>query len=113
MHNRRCRCLALLGLLLSIGITPAAATDVCVVLKSGDGFVALRASPSADAALVARAKPGEAIVIQQHDNGDRIARGTWLRVFHFPGDVIPPKEDPAYRKGRIGWMHRRYVGDCG
>lgn len=104
---------ACMALCMGVTITPARATYVCAVQNSAGGFVALRAAPSADAALLARAKRGEALVIQQHANGDQIVSGQWLRVFHYPGDVIPPSNDPEYKKGRIGWVHKRFVGDCG
>lgn len=91
----------------------AEATYVCAVMKSPDGFVALRDAPSTGGRLIVRAKEGQAVVIQQNDNGDQIANGPWLRVFHFPGDVIPAKTDPQYKAGRLGWMHKRFVGDCG
>jgi hypothetical protein len=101
------------ALLLATAATPAAATDVCMVLASADGFVALRSTPSATGLLVARTKPGEAVIIQKSATGNQITSGAWLRVLHFPGDVLPETSDPDYRKVRSGWMHQRYVGDCG
>lgn len=92
---------------------PAAATYVCAVMASPDGFVALRDAPSPRAKEIMRAKPGHAVVILQKPNGDQITQGSWHRVFYYPGDVIPEKSDPAYKKGREGWMHKRYVSDCG
>lgn len=91
----------------------ASATDVCTVQESPDGFVALRDGPSPTSAEIARAKPGEALVIQKNDNGDLIETEKWISVFHFPGEVIPDEKDPAYSQGRIGWMHRSFVDDCG
>lgn len=93
--------------------TQASATDVCIVQKSADGYVALRATPSADGALLVRAKPGEAVVIQKTESGEQIVSARWLRVMHFPDAVVPPKADPSYERDRIGWMHKRYVDDCG
>lgn len=104
---------AVSALLVVCTTSRASATDTCVVGKSTDGYVALRAEPSPRGSLRARAREGEAVVIEKRDNGDLIERGSWLRVFYFPGTVIPPKSDPSYRKGRSGWMHRRYVVDCG
>lgn len=102
---------ALLALVL--GATPASATDQCIVQKSADGYVALRATPSADGALLVRAKAGEAVVIQNGESGDQIVSGRWLRVMHFPDTVVPPRTDPGYKRGKIGWMHKRYVDECG
>lgn len=95
------------------GPQSASATYVCAVQKSADGYVALRATPVANGALIAHAKAGQAVVIQQHPDGRLIEQGRWVRVFYFPNDVIPPKTEATYTKGRIGWMHRRYVNDCG
>lgn len=99
--------------LLTAAASAAHATDVCTVQESRDGFAALRAAPSPQAKLIARAKPGEALVIQKNDKGDLIEIGQWLRVFHFPGEVAPDASDPEYAKGRTGWMHRGFVDDCG
>jgi hypothetical protein len=96
-----------------LGAGQASATEFCIVQKSADGFVALRAKPSADGALLVRAKPGEAVVIQKSENGDQITSSSWLRVMHFPDTVVPQKNEPSYKRGRIGWMHKRYVDDCG
>lgn len=101
------------GLLLLAMPGPARATYVCAVMESAEGFVALRNAPSAQGKEIMRAKPGHAVVIMQKPNGDQITQGSWHRVFYYPGDVIPEKTDPAYKNGREGWMHKRYVSDCG
>lgn len=75
--------------------------------------MALRAAPSANGALLIRAKPGEAVIIQKNENGDHVVSARWLRVMHFPGTVVPAKSEPGYKRGRIGWMHKRYVDECG
>jgi hypothetical protein len=93
--------------------TPAVATDICIVQKSTDGFVALRAAPHADAQLVARAKAGDSVVIQKSANGNEIVQGRWARVRHFPADGPAPDVDPKSTKGRLGWMHKRFVDECG
>lgn len=103
--------LALLPVLLAAA--PASATDFCIVQKSVDGFVALRATPSANGRLLHRARAGQAVVIQKNEMGDQIANGPWLRVKHFSDTVAPPETNPAYKKGKLGWMHRRYVDACG
>lgn len=111
MQLIKCTCSSLALLALATG--HAAATDVCVVQKSADGFVALRAAPSADAPLLARAKTGEAVVIQKSANGDLLVSGRWVRVIHYPDTVVPQPSDPTFKLARTGWMHRRYVNDCG
>lgn len=90
-----------------------AATYVCTVQQSPDGFVALRDKPSEDGEMITKAQPGDAIVIQQKTNGDWIEDGKWVSVFHYPGEVIPEESDPEYSKGKTGWMHRSFVSDCG
>lgn len=102
---------AALALLLTA--QPASATEFCIVQKSADGYVALRAKPSADSKLLVRAKPGEAVVIQKTAGGDQIVSGSWLRVMHYPDTVAPQKSDPAFKLGKAGWMHKRFVDDCG
>lgn len=94
-------------------VMPAFAADTCAVQKSDDGFVALRAEPSADSAELARANTGEVLVVQETENGEKIADGDWLKVFHYPGEMIPDTQDPEYSHGKIGWMPKRFVGDCG
>lgn len=106
--------LGLTGLLaLLLAAFPAYATDFCIVQKSADGFVALRAAPMANGELLRRAKAGEAVVIQKDESGNQIVNGRWLRVMHFPDEVVPQKGDPAYKKGKAGWMHQRYIDECG
>lgn len=94
-------------------VREAAATYVCTVQQSPDGFVALRDKPSEDGEMITKAQPGDAIVIQQKSNGDWIEDGKWVSVFHYPGEVIPEESDPEYNKGKTGWMHRSFVSDCG
>lgn len=98
---------------LAITAMPANAIYSCTVQKSPDGFVALRATPSTSGQVIVKTKPGDAVVIEQKDNGDQIASGPWLRVLHFKGEVAPAMNDPARKAGKQGWMHRRFVGDCG
>jgi len=104
-----------LSALLAILISPTAAlaTDFCIVQKSADGYVALRAMPSSAGAVILRAKQGEAVVIQKSETGDQIVSGRWLRVLHFPDTVAPQVSDPKFKKGKLGWMHSRFIGECG
>ena len=107
-------CLLLASYSALLPVAPQAlATDFCIVQESADGYVALRATPSANGDLLVRAKPGEAVVIQKTTDGDQIVSGQWLRVMHFPDAVVPQKTDPTFERGRIGWMHKRFVNECG
>lgn len=101
------------ALALLLAASQAQATDFCIVQKSADGFVALRATPSANGTLLLRAKPGDAVVIQKNRSGDQIVHAQWLRVMHFSDTVAPQVTDPAYKRGRSGWMHKRFVDECG
>jgi len=100
-------------LVILFAATPASATDFCVVQKSADGFVALRSKPSADGALLRRAQAGHTVIIQKSKSGDQIAHGSWLRVMHFAEPAPPLISDPAYKTGMVGWIHSRYVDECG
>ena len=104
---------AIVVIFVAVFATEASASDVCVVQQSADDYVALRATPSAKGNILVRAKAGDGVVIQQNDKGDQIVNGSWLRVLRFPGSVIQQKTDPAYKAGTVGWMHKRYVNDCG
>jgi len=113
MHWRRTTTSLAAALALLLTASRASATDVCIVQSSSDGFVALRAKPSTDGVLLVRAKFGEAVVIQKNSAGDQIVSGQWLRVMHFPDSVVPTKSDPKYKRGKVGWMHKRFIDECG
>ena len=104
---------AVVVLFVAVFATEASASDVCVVQQSADGYVALRATPSTRGDILARTKKGDGVVIQLNDTGDQIVNGSWLRVLHFPDSVVHQKTDLAHKAGTVGWMHKRYVNDCG
>lgn len=84
---------------------PASATAYCNVLKGHDGFVALRAAPDADARLVARMKADDEVQLLEG------TKGRWVEVLHWHGD---DRLDPGKRgNARKGWVHKRYISECG
>ena len=86
-------------------ITPAGATLFCPVLKSPDGFVALRSGPGPRFPIVARMKEDDEVQVLDGK------KGSWTQVRHWWGGE---RLEPATReKFRSGWAHRRYIGDCG
>ena len=95
----------LVGAVLLASVEGAQATAYCPVKETRDGFVALRASPSAEARLVARMRGGDEVRLL----GDR--RGAWEAVEWWRGDA---RLDPPGRKARAGgWVHRDLIGECG
>ena len=84
---------------------PASATLFCPVLKSPDGFVALRSGPGTHFPIVARMKQDDEVQVLDG------RKGAWTQVRHWWGGE---RLEPATReKFRGGWAHRRYIGDCG
>jgi hypothetical protein len=85
---------------------PAGATLFCNVLESPDGFVALRAGPSAGARLVARMKAGDEVQILLG------RKGNWEEVYHWRG--LDRHNDETRTNKRHGWVNTRYIDDtCG
>jgi hypothetical protein len=85
---------------------PAAATVYCTILKSPDGFVALRAGPGADAKLVAKMRAGDEVLAMDGN------KGRWWPVVHWRGD--DRHHETRRNNTRKGWMHGRYMSDmCG
>ncbi len=108
--------LAALALALTVGMANRAGATIgnaCEVKETPDGFVAIRAKPSAKAALVSKAKPGQLLEIQQGKNRKPVASGLWWRVRHYPGDTALSPGDKDYHLVRDGWIHSKLVGDCG
>ena len=98
--------------LLVFGSHRAEAHNVCAVEPSPDGFVALRDKPSTNGKMVFSMDPGDMVVIEKR--GYTLVRsGNWFRVSHYKGRVFPKATDPEYRNVHQGWVHSRYVGECG
>jgi hypothetical protein len=103
--------------LLTFGIQGANAQNVCTALVTPDGFVALRAAPSARAQLIVRMRPGDMVVIERHLDFPSgyvpVRTGPWLRASHYVGEIFPRPGDPEFRKVMKGWVHTRLVDECG
>jgi hypothetical protein len=81
--------------------SPAHATAFCDVLPTGDGFVALRATPSPAGKLIRRIRSGESVQIDR----ERKARGNWMSVYY---------RGPDRSLNERGWVNQRLIGDiCG
>ena len=84
---------------------PARATAFCWVLKSPDGFVALREQPNAKARVIVRMREGDDVLaLDGH-------QGRWQQVRHWrSGDR---SKDVTRTDTHIGWVHSRYISECG
>lgn len=95
----------LCGLMLAgLAAAPAAAAEFCRIPRTPDGFVALRAAPSASAKLLVRMRRDDEVQIV----GD--PQGAWQQVFHWPGDS---RLEKGYETHRTGYVARRFLRDCG
>jgi hypothetical protein len=98
---------ALAAAALIAASAPASATYVCDVQRTADGFVALRAAPSAQSALLARMQPGQMVRLGNRDSG------AWREVIYWTGGDVPIETEARFRQGLRGWVHGRLIGDCG
>lgn len=99
--------LALAGALAAtVFATPASASLFCPVMKTRDGFVALRDKPGMDGKILVKMKSRDEIMLTiDEENG-------WIKVLYWPGDTRFTK---GYGAHRSGWMHRRFIppDQCG
>lgn len=86
--------------------------DTCTVSKTADGFVALRERPHVQSRMLARVRPGETLALIKRGDGAEIS-GPWQLVEYFPGEIMPDRSDPSFRKVRTGWIYARYLEECG
>lgn len=86
--------------------SPADATVFCPILKSRDGFVALRSGPGMRYPVIARMQEDdEVLAVTDAD------KHGWMRVHHWWGQE---RHDERTRsKYRKGFVHKRHVGECG
>jgi lauroyl/myristoyl acyltransferase len=87
---------------------PAAASSFCEVVRTSDGFAALRARPARTAPVVGRMRAGDEVLLL----GDQDLSGTvWWRVRWWRGtDRLDKGFD---RHAGEGFVHRSLVDDCG
>ncbi len=103
--------LSIAVLLLLIGVSiPVRASLFCELKPTRDGFVALRAGPSASAPLIQRMRPDDEVML-----GER-RKGTWVEVTYWRGGRFAsgtrPEGDPPTARG---WMNAALlkVDSCG
>ena len=96
---------AAFALIAAAAVAPAQATLYCQVVKTGDGFAALRAAPEPSARQVARMKTGaEVFLVQEKRNG-------WEKVRFWPANDRITKGTTA--RTMTGWVHGKLIEDCG
>lgn len=101
-------CGAAIALALLATATEAGATTYCNIKRTKDGFVALRAGPSASSRLVARMRAGDEIQAHSESQGKWI-KATWYKGGRFKGGG--PTYDPP---NGSGWVHSSLIEeDCG
>ena len=101
---------ALIALALAVAAltssTPASATAFCDLKKTKDGFVALRAGPSADARLLAKMTVRDEVRIEQGQ------QGKWVEVTWWRGDDRLSRKHGG--RGLLGWVNGDLLGElCG
>ncbi len=105
MNSKRLLRLSALSFCLFGLANPVLATEFCIVKKTADGFVALRAAPYANGKQLARMKAGDEVRLLENSSG------SWRSVIYWP------KQDrlTASEKARTikGWVNHRLIDDCG
>lgn len=86
---------------------------VCEVLPTSDGFAALRERPNVSAPMIRRMPTSHGVQIRFRRPYVPMTSGGWVQVVHWPDGTFPAEGDPSFRDGRIGWVARRLVGECG
>jgi hypothetical protein len=101
---------AVLAALFLLPAARAGATAYCEIRQTDDGFVALRAGPSATTELLEKMTSGDEILLGQ----GRV--GKWVEVIFWRGgrfaSGMNPDGDPATARG---WMHENLIAEdsCG
>jgi hypothetical protein len=112
----------------SLPVSHASAMSIsCTVTPTPDGFVALRDRPNAASRLLHRIRPGDHVEYMKRDD-ETFVPGNWQLVHVLPGErqeTAPmfrevngqPAADrlteAQRRRVKSGWMHRRYLDNCG
>jgi Bacterial SH3 domain len=88
--------------------TPANATISCEVLKTADGFVALRAAPTVRSRILFKLKAGNFVTVRSDGSG---AKQGWEPVTFYKGNATTTTKDDRQIDG---WVTSRYLSkDCG
>jgi hypothetical protein len=100
------------SMMLATAATSQVRFDTCTVEKTADGFVALRERPNTKSRMLARVRPGDTLALIKRGDGGEVS-GPWQLVEYFPGEIMPDRADPNFRKVRSGWIYARYLDECG
>ncbi len=100
------------SVMLATAATSQVRFDTCTVEKTADGFVALRERPHVKSRMLARVRPGETLALVKRGDGGEVS-GSWQLVEYFPGEAMPDRTHPDFRKVRSGWISARYLDECG
>ena len=93
--------------------TPSAARYACAVVRTPDGFVALRKGPSPREPVIGRMKAQELVGLLHPDRDDIVRSGDWLFVRWYPGTRRTPDHTPDVdeAKAQTGWVRDKLI-DC-
>jgi hypothetical protein len=86
--------------------------NVCEILPTPDGFVALRDKPSIKGKLLARMHPGDMAVIDVKD-GNYVQIGQWIRISYHRHDPKIKVAEDSYIFVSKGWAHTKFIDECG
>jgi hypothetical protein len=103
---------AILAALIALASASSAAAQTvhCQIRQTSDGFVALRAGPSADAPLIRRMRPRDEVMLI---NDQPRTTQPWVLVQHAPGQVAYDESMRTHpSRMRRGYVHGRYLVDC-
>lgn len=98
------RAMLLAAFILSLDAGGAEASLFCLIPRTADGFVALRAAPGAEGRLLLRMRANDEVQIVEG------GRGGWERVRHWPGESRLGKGYDGFTEGYVA---RRLLKDCG
>ena len=100
--------------LLAVAVpTASEARYACAVVRTADGFVALRKGPSPREPVIARMKAQELVGLLHPDRDEIVRSGDWLFVRWYPGTRRTPTHIPEMdeSKALAGWVRDKLI-DC-
>jgi hypothetical protein len=99
--------------IIAAATAPAEARYACAVMRTPDGFVALREGPSARHKMLAQMRHQELVSLLHADKEEIVRSGDWLFVRWYPGTRRTAMHIPTgdESKARAGWVRDRLI-DC-
>ncbi len=91
------------ALLLLAATSAAEARYNCAVVRTSDGFVALRHGPSTQHGMVAKMRPQEMVHLLDPVTEEIVRSGDWLRVRWFPGTRRTEDSMPSGNEATARW----------